>query len=141
MTRSDYQRPLLSLPTQWPTMAEKGTENGWRFSDPRLSRVIEQVLESNNDLAAAALTLQQARVAAGLTSTNISPDVRVSGAASNSKNVRRGAPPQENYSGSVAIAWELDLLGSHTKADVGELIETSATTRELLSGLGLAPGR
>ncbi|MCU6312730.1 TolC family protein [Enterobacter cloacae subsp. cloacae] len=111
MTRSDYQRPLLSLPTQWPTMAEKGTENGWRFSDPRLSRVIEQVLESNNDLAAAALTLQQARVAAGLTSTNISPDVRVSGAASNSKNVRRGAPPQENYSGSVAIAWELDLWG------------------------------
>ena len=35
----------------------------------------------------------------------------------------------------------LDLLGSHTRADVGELIETSATTRELLSGLGLAPER
>ena len=35
----------------------------------------------------------------------------------------------------------LDLLGSHTKADVGELIENSATTRELLSGLGLAPER
>ena len=35
----------------------------------------------------------------------------------------------------------LDLLGSHTKADVGELIETSATTRELLSGLGLASER
>ena len=35
----------------------------------------------------------------------------------------------------------LDLLCSHTKADVGELIETSATTRELLSGLGLAPER
>ncbi|STQ14910.1 Putative RND efflux system, outer membrane lipoprotein [Enterobacter cloacae] len=35
----------------------------------------------------------------------------MSGAASNSKNVRRGAPPQENYSGSVAIAWELDLWG------------------------------
>lgn len=35
----------------------------------------------------------------------------------------------------------LDLLGSHTRADVGELIETSATTSELLSGLGLAPER
>ena len=35
----------------------------------------------------------------------------------------------------------LDLVGSHTKADVGELIETSAATRELLSGLGLAPER
>lgn len=35
----------------------------------------------------------------------------------------------------------LDLLGAHTKADVGELIERSATTRELISGLGLAPER
>lgn len=35
----------------------------------------------------------------------------------------------------------LDLLGEHTKADVGELIERSATTRELISGLGLAPER
>ena len=57
MTRSDYQRPMLSLPTGWPTMTEKETENGWRFNDARLSRVIEQVLESNNDLAAAAITL------------------------------------------------------------------------------------
>ncbi|WJY97571.1 depupylase/deamidase Dop [Corynebacterium fournieri] len=35
----------------------------------------------------------------------------------------------------------LDLLGEHTKADVGELIERSATTRELITGLGLAPER
>ncbi|WP_029484977.1 TolC family protein [Enterobacter mori] len=111
MTRSDYQRPMLSLPTGWPTMTEKETENGWRFNDPRLSRVIEQVLESNNDLAAAAITLQQARVAAGLTRTNVTPDVRASGSVSNSKTVRQGTPAQESYSGGIAIAWELDLWG------------------------------
>lgn len=111
MTRSDYQRPMLSLPTGWPTTLEKETENGWRFNDPRLSRVIEQVLESNNDLAAAAITLQQARVAAGLTRTNVSPDVRASGSVSNSKAVRQGTPAQESYSGGIAIAWELDLWG------------------------------
>ena len=92
-------------------MTEKETENGWRFNDPRLSRVIEQVLESNNDLAAAAITLQQARVAAGLTRTNVTPDVRASGSISNSKTVRQGTPAQESYSGGIAIAWELDLWG------------------------------
>ncbi|MGS2874919.1 TolC family protein [Enterobacter huaxiensis] len=111
LTRSDYQRPLLSLPTQWGAASESGADSGWHFGDPRLSRVIEQVLESNNDLAAAAITLQQARVAAGLTRTNMTPDVRVSGSASNSKNVRRGTAPQESYSSGIAISWELDLWG------------------------------
>lgn len=112
LTRSDYQRPLLSLPTQWQPATDTVSEYGWqRFGDPRLARVIEQVLESNNDLAAAAITVQQARVAAGLTDTNMTPDVAISGSASNSKNVRRGTSSQESYSSGITIAWELDLWG------------------------------
>lgn len=112
LTRSDYQRPLLSLPSRWQPATDTVSEYGWqRFGDPRLSRVIEQVLESNNDLAAAAITVQQARVAAGLTDTNMTPDVAVSGSASNSKNVRRGTSSQESYSSGITIAWELDLWG------------------------------
>ncbi|EMN3919878.1 TolC family protein [Citrobacter farmeri] len=112
LTRSDYQQPLLSLPTRWQPATDTVSEYGWqRFGDPRLSRVIEQVLESNNDLAAAAITVQQARVAAGLTDTNMTPDVAVSGSASNSKNVRRGTLSQESYSSGITIAWELDLWG------------------------------
>ncbi|HEM7969694.1 TPA: TolC family protein [Citrobacter farmeri] len=112
LTRSDYQRPLLSLPTQWQPATDTVSEYGWqRFGDPRLARVIEQVLESNNDLAAAAITVQQARVAAGLTNTDMTPDVAVSGSASNSKNVRRGTSSQESYSSGITIAWELDLWG------------------------------
>ena len=112
LTRSDYQRPLLSLPTQWQPATDTVSEYSWqRFGDPRLARVIEQVLGSNNDLAAAAITVQQARVAAGLTDTNMTPDVAVSGSASNSKNVRRGTSSQESYSSGITIAWELDLWG------------------------------
>lgn len=117
LTRSDYQRPLLSLPTRWQPATDTVSEYGWqRFGDPRLSRVIEQVLESNNDLAAAAITVQQARVAAGLTDTNMTPDVAVSGSASNSKNVRRGTSSQESYSSGITIAWELDLWGKLARA-------------------------
>ncbi|KNC95635.1 TolC family protein [Trabulsiella odontotermitis] len=116
VTRSDYQRPLLSLPTQWqPASGVETThavKNWWqRFDDPRLSRVIEQVLASNNDLAAAAITLQQARIAAGLTRTNLTPDVAVSGSASNSKNLRRNPTVQETYSSGITIGYELDLWG------------------------------
>ncbi|AST81724.1 TPA: TolC family protein [Citrobacter farmeri] len=117
LTRSDYQRPLLSLPTQWQPATDTVSEYGWqRFGDPRLARVIEQVLESNNDLAAAAITVQQARVAAGLTDTNMTPDVAVSGSVSNSKNVRRGTSSQESYSSGITIAWELDLWGKLARA-------------------------
>lgn len=112
LTRSDYQRPLLSLPTRWQPSTGESPQNGWeRFGDPRLSRVIDQVLESNNDLAAAAITLQQARVAAGLTNTNLTPDVSVSGSASNDKHLRRGAASQENYSSGIGLSYELDLWG------------------------------
>ncbi|MTH47126.1 TolC family protein [Intestinirhabdus alba] len=116
-TRSDYQRPMLSLPTRWqpPAVGEAGEvryANWWqRFGDPRLSRTIEQVLVSNNDLATAAITLQQARVTAGLSNTNLTPDVAVSGSASNSKNLRYGTPPQESYSSSLTLSYELDLWG------------------------------
>ncbi len=112
LTRSDYQRPLLSLPSQWQPSTGDSPVNGWqRFGDPRLSRVIDQVLESNNDLAAAAITLQQARVAAGLTNTNLTPDVAVSGSASNNKNLRRNTASEESYSSGVSISYELDLWG------------------------------
>lgn len=111
LTRSDFQRPLLSLPTQWPAAMDKNAESRWRFDDPRLARVIEQVLVSNNDLAAAAIALQQARVTAGLTHTNMTPAVTISGAASNVKNVRSGGASQESYSSGISIAWELDLWG------------------------------
>ena len=67
LTRSDYQRPLLSVPESW--QRTEGQSNAlppekaprwWdRFGDQRLSRVVDQVLESNNDLAAAALTLNR----------------------------------------------------------------------------------
>ena len=79
LTRSDYQRPLLSVPESWQrtegqsnALAPENAPRWWdRFGDQRLSRVVGQVLESNNDLAAAALTLRQARISAGLARTNI----------------------------------------------------------------------
>ena len=118
LTRSDYQRPLLSVPESWQrtegqsnALAPENAPRWWdRFGDQRLSRVVGQVLESNNDLAAAALTLKQARLAAGLTQTNISPDATLSGTGNNSKPLNSGGS-QESYSASLSLSYELDLWG------------------------------
>ena len=118
LTRSDYQRPLLSVPENWQrtegdsiARSQEKAQRWWdRFGDERLSRVVGQVLESNNDLAAAALTLKQARISAGLTRTNISPDASLNGSGSNSKPLNSGGS-QESYSASLSLSYELDLWG------------------------------
>ncbi|MEI2682338.1 MULTISPECIES: TolC family protein [Erwinia] len=115
--KSDYQRPLLSLPERWPAVDrsdrfDRRYDNWWeRFDDPTLSRIITQVLTTNNDVAAAAITLQQARVAAGLTATNLSPNVELTGSASNSQHLRGAAATSESYSSQLSLSYELDLWG------------------------------
>ncbi|WP_075181477.1 TolC family protein [Pantoea sp. 1.19] len=115
LTRSEYQRPLLSLPQQWP--AARSTDrtppaaNWWEtFGDPRLSRLIAAVLASNNDLAAAGIRLQQARVAAGLAAGNLTPDVSADSGASN-RQALRGAASRESYRSALNLSYELDLWG------------------------------
>jgi len=135
LTRSDYQRPILSLPTQWELPASPAVdgkpENWWqRFDDPRLSRVIAQVLESNNDLAAAAITLQQARVAAGLTAMDLTPDVSVNGTVSNSKSLRNDSASREIYSSGIAIAYELDLWGKLARTREQSEWEATASAQD-----------
>lgn len=115
--KSDYQQPMLSVPTAW-RIADTGTgfvkfsPHWWdNFGDPQLSRAINAVLQSNNDLALAGITLQQARLAAGLTNTNLTPDVSVSGTATNTKNLRQATTPVEAYSSTLGASYELDLWG------------------------------
>ncbi|MCS3430269.1 TolC family protein [Klebsiella sp. BIGb0407] len=135
LTRSEYQRPLLSVPDNWQRSEEPGRDssetinNRWwdRFDDPRLSRVIGQVLETNNDLATAALTLKQARIAAGLAQTNISPDVSLSSTGSSSQSLKSGSS-RENYSTSLSLSYELDLWGK--LARVREKSEWDAISSE-----------
>ncbi|WP_058910648.1 TolC family protein [Entomohabitans teleogrylli] len=125
-TRSDYQRPMLSVPETWQwqqastqesaLQATAGAQWWEQFGDRRLSRVISQVLESNNDLAAAAITLRQARVTAGLTNTNLTPDVSATGSGYNTKNIRHGGASQESYSTSLSLSYELDLWGKLARA-------------------------
>lgn len=117
LTKTQYDRPPLSVPSTWQqqdtgTGFLQSTPHWWdNFGDPQLSRLIGQMLTTNNDLASAGIQLQLARVAAGLTNTNLTPNVTVGGSANNSKNLNEDTDPTESYSASITLGYELDLWG------------------------------
>lgn len=115
--KSEYQRPMLSVPAAWRVQdtgegVAKFSPNWWdNFDDPQLSRLIVSMLQSNNDLAQAGIRLRQARLAAGISDLNLTPDFTAGGTASNTKNLRHNTAPTEGYSNALSASYELDLWG------------------------------
>jgi NodT family efflux transporter outer membrane factor (OMF) lipoprotein len=136
LTKSDYQRPMLSVPTEWRVQDTgsgylQHTDHWWdSFDDPQLSMLIGRALSSNNDLAIAGIQLQQARLAAGLTDTNLTPDVSVAGSANNSKNLRKNTTPTESYSTTLSLSYELDLWGKLARAREQAQWQAEATEQD-----------
>ncbi|CAI1731072.1 Cation efflux system protein CusC precursor [Serratia fonticola] len=136
LTKSDYQRPMLSVPAEWRVQDTgsgylQHTDHWWdNFEDPQLSMLIGRALTSNNDLAIAGIQLQQARLAAGLTDTNLTPDVSVTGSANNSKNLRNNTTPTESYSTTLSLSYELDLWGKLARAREQAQWQAEATEQD-----------
>ncbi|WP_420493072.1 efflux transporter outer membrane subunit [Serratia fonticola] len=136
LTKSDYQRPMLSVPAEWRVQDTgsgylQHTDHWWdNFADPQLSMLIGRALTSNNDLAIAGIQLQQARLAAGLTDTNLTPDVSVAGSANNSKNLSSNTTPTESYSTTLSLSYELDLWGKLARAREQAQWQAEATEQD-----------
>lgn len=120
LLKTEYERPALSVPQEWRVQETHETgssflqtrEHWWdNFNDPLLSSLIAEMLVNNNDLASATIRLEQARVAAGLTNTNLTPDVTLGGNVSNTKNLKRDTNSRESYNSSFSLGYELDLWG------------------------------
>ncbi|CNH21589.1 putative outer-membrane efflux lipoprotein [Yersinia massiliensis] len=136
LLKSDYQRPMLSVPDEW-RVKDSGagylhhSTHWWEnFDDPQLSDSINRMLVSNNDLATAGLTLQKARLTAGLTNTNLTPDITLTGAGSNTRSLNENTQPRENYSTSLALSYELDLWGKLARAREQSAWEVNATEQD-----------
>ncbi|MFC7093337.1 efflux transporter outer membrane subunit [Jeongeupia naejangsanensis] len=131
LLKSDYQRPALDLPSAWQGQGGVAVATGerwWRaFGDPQLDALIEGALLSNNDLAAAAIRVQRARLQAGLVDTNLTPDVAVDANGSAKKDVKHGGPSVRGYDASVAVSYEVDLWGRLARARDAAAWEAEAT--------------
>jgi len=116
MPRSVYEQPRISIPQQWEGTDVTGEaianrEQWWkRFNDPMLDELIDQVLRTNNDLAAATLKVRQAQLKSGLTDTNLTPSVGISAETSLDRDLNQ-AINSESHSVIGTLSYELDLWG------------------------------
>jgi NodT family efflux transporter outer membrane factor (OMF) lipoprotein len=116
LPRSDYHRPNVQLPGCWQGQAVTGSaiaarEKWWKnFNDPILDELIDRALRTNNDLAAATIKVQRARLQSGLADTNLTPTVSISAAGSISRDLKNSTESQA-HSVTGSLSYELDLWG------------------------------
>lgn len=143
-----------TVPAQWQqhqlTAAQILQHPHWwqAFQDPALDRLIRQVLEKNNDLAVAALKVKQARLNAGLTTTNLTPEAAASLTAIQQKSWQQtnlaepggNVPPMASnnalnnqttqYGTSLSLSYELDLWGKLADERAAANFEADATEQD-----------
>ena len=114
--RTPYQRPRVDVPGQWAARSvhsnsKQCLDRWWQvFGDSNLDRLIDKVLETNNDLAVATIKLRRARLQAGLEATNRTPDVSAGLNARYSKGLKNGEF-SKSAGTTTSLSWELDLWG------------------------------
>ncbi len=123
-----YQAPALTIPVQYSqdnatAVADAGvavpTAPGtlwWtRFNDPELDRLVAEVLQRNNNLAAAAIRVRRAQLLAGLADNNLQPSFSGSVVTGTTLPLQAGAVSTPISRASIGAAYEIDLwnrLGS-----------------------------
>ncbi|MFT5034309.1 MAG: NodT family efflux transporter outer membrane factor (OMF) lipoprotein [Litorivivens sp.] len=122
-----YRAPALTIPVQYSqasaaagadaTAAPSAPVGLWwmRFNDPELDRLVAEVLQGNNNLAAAAIRVRRAQLLAGLADNNLQPIFSGGVGTSSSLPLQAGAVSVPKSSVSLSAAYEIDLwnkLGS-----------------------------
>ncbi|MFT6925706.1 MAG: NodT family efflux transporter outer membrane factor (OMF) lipoprotein [Psychromonas sp.] len=113
---SEFTLPETSTPSSWQQAGADSApsllQGQWwkKFNDPKLDSLISAVMQTNNDLALATLTLRKARLAAGLTEIDKLPTPAFSSAFSDQKNFNSG-DTDVSHSVSLSLGYELDLWG------------------------------
>ncbi|MBY7806594.1 efflux transporter outer membrane subunit [Vibrio fluvialis] len=134
VARSELPEQNVTVPEQWQTgqtQSETQAISQWwtSFGDPQLNQWVEKVLATNSDLAIATLTLKQARLEAGLATSDTYPDVSASVSGERSKPLDDG-DSSKSYQASLSVSYELDLWGKLSAAKDAAMWTALATQQE-----------
>ncbi|HDM8037594.1 TPA: efflux transporter outer membrane subunit [Vibrio fluvialis] len=134
VARSELPEQNVTVPEQWQTgqtQNETQAISQWwtSFGDPQLNQWVEKVLATNSDLAIATLTLKQARLEAGLVTSDTYPDVSASVSGERSKPLD-GGDSSKSYQTSLSVSYELDLWGKLSAAKDAAMWTALATQQE-----------
>ncbi|EKO3904677.1 efflux transporter outer membrane subunit [Vibrio fluvialis] len=134
VARSELPEQNVTVPEQWQTgqtQSETQAISQWwtSFGDPQLNQWVEKVLATNSDLAIATLTLKQARLEAGLATSDTYPDVSASVSGERSKPLD-GGDSSKSYQASLSVSYELDLWGKLSAVKDAAMWTALATQQE-----------
>ena len=115
VARSELPQQQVQIPQTWQNnqrnSAAEPLSKWWEnFHDQQLTMWIERALANNNDLAVATLTLQQARLQAGLARNDRFPDFSAGGSTTRTTELDNGSS-STSYQASLGVSYELDLWG------------------------------
>ncbi len=133
----DYARPELELPQGWATRsihaadtgavaADHAGERWWRlYAAPVLDHLIDEALEHNRDIRAAAARVLEAEARAGIVASDRFPTVNANFSGSRTQSSQKGVIPlpssvpriQNSHRATLDVAWEADLWGRYRRAD------------------------
>lgn len=136
----DYRRPELPLPPAYAEDAAPGAvptipDDWWTlFGDPRLDELVAEALSANQDLAAAAARVEEARAILGITDADRYPQVNLSADASRTRLSRETslAPPdfeleRDSYRAVADVSYEVDFWGRLRRASEAARAELLAS--------------
>ena len=124
-----FSTPQVPTPSAFPHAGDASTVapqsgNWWEaFGDNQLNALVERALANNNDLAAAAIRVKQARDQAGLTRLDQFPSL------SGGLNATSGSGNQ-TYRASLSVSYEVDLWGRLANATKAANWEAQATEQD-----------
>lgn len=119
----DFQQPPAEVPSDWRTAeadAESRVDPEWwkAFGSSELDRLISEALAYNNDLAAAAQRIEQARAQAKIAGADLWPSIGIAGDYS---AIHNNLGETQKRSGDFFVAYEVDLWGKNrAKRDAGK---------------------
>ncbi|HGE8319978.1 TolC family protein [Serratia marcescens] len=112
--KSDYRAPQVNYPTSWQHDAHNAapTPFDWRdFHDPELDRWLQQVMASNNDLAAAVLRVYRAQLEAERVGISTAPGISASLGSGINRPLSESSAWNKTSNASLTTSYEVDLWG------------------------------
>ena len=149
-TGPDYRRPQLDLPAAWQdgtAPATKTRPDWWKvFNDAALDALVEEALQHNRDLAAAAARVEEARATLTVTDADRWPSVYGTANTARTRITQRGATPLfagvpvESGTNRITLAasYEADFWGKYSRASEAaraDLLRTEAARDAVRQGL------
>jgi len=138
--QTTYEKPAPELPASWKSsnegnQASMAGERWWTlFNDPVLDKLVDEALEHNHDVEAAAARILEAEAVLGVTEADRYPIVTAGGEGSRTGSSRATAMQQpgmprvqNNVRVTLNASYELDVWGKYRRASDAARAQLLAT--------------